>query len=175
MAAFSNPILDPSAFVDDSAFPSDVSPIDFDDLWEILESAFDSSSNGKSPLRELEPLMLALLEQDSTWKGVHALGELLRNHQADSQDILSWLPEIVSLDPDLKLTRTLAGVLFQKETAGHFAQALEVDDLFQSVITSTDSQPGPLPFFAQLQLSGTLETLLGTIDRVFGLLVPPQK
>jgi hypothetical protein len=174
MAAFSNPILNPSSFVDDSGFPSDVTPIDFDDLWEILETAFDSPNSGKSPLRQLEPLVLALLEQEDTWIGVHALGSLLSDHQSVSQDLLSWLPEIVALDPDLNLTRTLAGVLFQKETASHFAQALEVDALFQAATKSSESQQGPLPFFAQLQLSGTLETLLGTIDRVFGLLVPPQ-
>ena len=174
MAAFSNPILNPSAFVDDSAFPSDVAPVDFDVLWEILEIAFDSPTSGKSPLREMEPLVLALLEQEDTWAGVHALGALLGDSQAVSQDLLRWLPEIVGLDPDLNLTRTLAGVLFQRETASHFAQALEVHALFQAVTTSSESQPGPLPFFAQLQLSGTLETLLGTIERVFGLLVPPR-
>jgi hypothetical protein len=115
-----------------------------------------------------------MLTQNETWTGLHALGDLLADKQSESQALLTWLPEIVSLDPNLDLTRTLAGVFFQTETANHFAQVLEVDGLYQALIYTTEETPGPLPFFAQLQLSGTLETLLGTIERVFGLLVPPK-
>jgi hypothetical protein len=174
LAAFSDPILEPSGFIDESRFPSGVAPLDFDDIWAILETSFDAPNNGKNPLRKLEPLILALLGQEGTWDGVHALGTLLGDSRAHSQDLLLLLPQIVELDPDLDLTRTLVSILFEKETAGHFAQALEVDALFQAVTTSTEAQPGPLAFFSELQLSGTLETLLGTLDRVFGLLVPPK-
>jgi hypothetical protein len=174
MAAFAAPALSPDDYVDSSQFPAGVEVLDFNMLWEIMEHGFSAQSKPKSPLRELEPLVSAMLTQNETWTGLHALGDLIADSQSESQALLTWLPEIVSLDPNLDLTRTLAGVFFQSETANHFAQVLEVDGLYQALIYSTEETPGPLPFFAQLQLSGTLETLLGTIERVFGLLVPPK-
>lgn len=174
MAAFAGPVLSPNDYVDSSQFPEGVDVIDFNMLWEIIENGFSAQSKPKSPLRELEPLVSAMLTQNETWTGLHALGDLLADNQSESQDLLTWLPEIVNLDPNLDLTRTLAGVFFQSETANHFAQVLEVDGLYQALIYSTEETPGPLPFFAQMQLSGTLESLLGTIEHVFGLLVPPK-
>jgi hypothetical protein len=171
MAAFAGPALNPEDYIDASNFPEGVSPLVFDDLWQIMGNAFETQQNGETPLQQMEPLIYAVVANTKTWDGVHALGELLGDSQAVSQDLLSWLPEIVELDPELKLVRSLAGVFLSADTAGHFAQVLEVQALYEALIESTEAAPGPLPFIAELQLSGTLKTLLGTIDRIIGLLV----
>ena len=171
MAAFAGPALAPDDFIDSTNFPEGVSPLTFDDLWQIIGNAFEMQSNGQTPLEQLEPLLYAVVANDKTWEGVNALGSLLGEGQAVTLDLLNWLPQIVEMDPDLDLTRSLSGVFFSADTANHFAQVLEVKALYDALVQSSEEAPGPLPFFAELQVSGTLEALLGTIDRVIGLLV----
>ena len=74
-------------------------------------------------------------------------------------------------DPELRLLRQISGVVLHRELAFHFAQVLEVPELFDALATSSEEAPGALPFVAQLQLSGTMKSLLGTLDRTIGLLI----
>ena len=73
-------------------------------------------------------------------------------------------------DPEFKIVRRLTGVFLDRELAKHFAKVLEIEELFEAVSTTSEDTPGAMPFVAQLQLSGTMESLLGTLNRTIGLL-----
>ena len=170
VAASLGPLLAPEDFLDSSDFPEDLEVLNFERIWDIVGAAFEIGENGQSPLSTTLPLIQAVVADPDTWTGLYALGELLTDSRSELQDSLSLLPTLLSLDPELRVTKQIAGIFFDRETAQHFALVLEIPELYSAVSTSTEEAPGPLVFFAELQLSGTLAHLLGTIDRTIGLL-----
>ena len=170
LAASLGPLLAPEEFLDSSEFPEDIEPLDFEKLWTIVEVGFTPGEDGRSPLSSTLPLIEAVVAHPDTWSGLYALGEVLTDSRAELQNSLAMLPTLLDLDPELRVTKQLAGIVFDRETAQHFALVLEIAELYDALSTSTPEAPGPLVFFAELQLSGTLAHLLGTIDRTIGLL-----
>jgi len=175
MAAFSGPVLSPEDFVDKTAFPEGISPLSFADIWEALNQGFSIQSNGLSPLQEADPILSAVLRDQYTWKAVGALGELLSNPKSRSSDLLSMLPSLLAMDPKLEFTLDLMDKISGASTENHLALVMEIDVLHQALISTQIDAQGPLPFFAELELSGSLESLLGTINRTIGLWVVSEE
>ena len=170
LAAFAGPSLNPTEYLDPSTFPEGVEVLEFDDLWAIAAAAFEPQSNGKTALQQTLPLLEAIVADPNSWNGIHNLGSLLADARSETAALLDLMPTLLELDPELQLTRQISGIFFDVETAEHFAKVLEIPNLYAAVSASSEEGPGPLVFVAQLQLSGTLQRLLGTIDRAIGLL-----
>lgn len=170
LAASLGAMLTPEEYINPADIPDGIDFIEFEDIWEMVGAAFAMREDGETPLSTTLPLLEGVVAQPGTWSGLYALGELLTDERSETQQSLSMLPTLLSLDPDLRVTRQVAGIFFAEETAEHFAVVLEIPELYSAVSTSSAESPGPMVFFADLQLSGTLNSLLGTIDRTIGLL-----
>ena len=109
------------------------------------------------------------MTEESTWNESSSWRTLVR--QKLSQFWLAAARAALDEDPELKLVRQFAGVFLNRELANHFAQVLEIEELFEAVSRSTVDTPGAMPFVAELQLSGTMRSLLGTLNRTIGLLI----
>jgi hypothetical protein len=115
-------------------------------------------------LDRLSPPIQALIAQDGSWQGLQALGLLLGQSDAETTKILPRLEPLLQKDPTLSFAPDLATLLEDTDKVTPLLILVESHDLRQALLSTTPEMEGPLPFMARIEISGTLDQLLNTID-----------
>ena len=108
------------------------------------------------------------------------LGELLLGRdelllQAPDTELAGLLPRLLPLleaDPSISLLDSAADLLSDPALVRPALVLAEEDALRDAVFATSLTEEGPLPFLARLQVGGTLDALLGTLELFFDLLEP---
>jgi hypothetical protein len=156
----------PEDYADDHDYPDGVSPLTFEDEWEVLRAAFRLQDTGKSPLEELARPLGAVAAEPQTWEALGNLAVMLQDPSQHLSRPGSILLPLLDLDPELALTRALGGVILQPEAGAPLLRIAEHQVFVDALGRAEVDEEGPLPFLARLVTDGSLETLLRMIDRV---------
>lgn len=150
---------------EDGACPAGTAPLG---LAEALALAAEALGDEDAVLSSLEPLSSPLLEEAATWEALGNLARLLQEDGTRLEGLGGVLVELVALDPELGSVDALAGLLREEVLLAQGLQLLETPALLEAAGSTSAEAPGPLPFFARLVTSGTVEVLLRTVDLVLG-------
>ncbi len=164
-------LLDPEDYHDLRDFPDDVAPIDFDAVWHIADAVLRPGEDGQTPLTVMAPVLHALTGPSQTWEAIGNLGRLLGEPEAELPAVVGRLRGLLERDPDLAWRSDAAALLDDPAALRLPLVLLEADDLRDALLETELAAPGPIPFFANLVVGGTLDTLLGVAD-VFLALLP---
>lgn len=156
-------LLDPSPLAVDGC-PTGASPLEFEDLWDLIGEALTKGERAEAPVATLQPVLNALLGQEGTWTALGNLAGLLGEDEATVREALPLVAEIVAADPDLELVAQLGPLLGDEALSGPLLRIAESRELMDAVGSTELSQEGPLPFGARLVTGGTVESLLRTLD-----------
>ena len=138
-------------------------PMDLEGLWGVAEALF-RIEDGRSNIERLAPVIQAAMNQEGTWVAVGNLGGLLREQGATTPSLMTRLPELLALDPELELVRSLGSVMRSSTTAAPLLRVAESEEVMEALARTELSQEGPLPFYARLVLGGTLQAALDLVD-----------
>lgn len=157
-------LLEPQTVFATDAFPAGIQPLALEDVWQLLLTVLQVDSAGLSPLDRLSPPIQALIAEDGSWQGLQALGLLLGQSDAETTKILPRLEPVLQKDPTLSFAPDLATLLEDPDKVTPLLILVESRDLRQALLSTTPEMEGPLPFMARIEVSGTLDQLLNTID-----------
>lgn len=163
-------LLEPDDYFDAGYFPFGVDPLSFEDVWEILGVVLPPDQHGLTPLDRLGPPLQAALAQEGTWTAMANLGRLLGESEAELPTVLTRLDAILQEDPSLSWAHDAADLLADHETIRPLLVLVESDALRGAAFRTELTAEGPLPWFARLQVGGTLDVLLNTISSLLTLL-----
>ncbi len=151
-------LLDPDLRQATEAFPAGVRPVDIDALCDVLLVFADADTWAR-----LQPLVGTMMERDSTWEAVANSERLLNRADTATSQLLTRLRDLVDADPELLVLTTTAGVLEDAAVVRPLAEVLENEGV-RSALTATElTNPGPVPWLAQLYVGGTLPILFDTL------------
>lgn len=151
-------LLDPDLRQATAAFPAAVRPVDIDVVCGLV-LALGSAETWE----RLQPLVATVVERDSTWEAVANSERLLNRADTATSQLLTRLRDLVDADPSLSLLTTTAGILEDEQVVRPLAEVLE-NDALRTAFTATElTNPGPVPWLAQLYVGGTLPLLFDTL------------
>ena len=159
-------LLEPDRYHEPALFPAGIEPLDFDAAWQIAESTLEE-------MPALTAVLNAVITQDTTWAAVGNLAHLLGDPRAEVAGVLPGLHEVLALDPDLAVADTLADTLESPALVRAPLVLLEGESLRAAIGATALTEPGPIPFTAQLVRGGTLDRLLVTL-RLLATFLPPE-
>ena len=158
-------LIDPSALATDSC-PTGAAPLDLNGVLDILVVALEDDGSGRSPLEQLEPVLLPVLSHESTWEILGNLSGLLTNNDAQLQDGVDLIARLISVDPELSLLYDNIDLLRDPSLSTPLLKIAESDEVMAAMGEAELTREGPLPFTARLITSDILQTMLRTIDLV---------
>ena len=163
-------LLEPDDYFDSGYFPTGVSPLSFEDVWEILGTVLPPDQDGLTPLDRLGPPLQAALAQEGTWVAMANLGRLLGEGEAELPTVLTRLDAALQEDPALSWAPKAADLIADHDKLRPLLVLVESDALRDAAFHTELTAEGPLPWFARLQVGGTLDVVLDTLSSLLTLL-----
>ncbi len=162
-------LVDPTGRQDTAAFPAGIRPVDMGAICDLLLAAGDADT-----WAQLGPLVEPVLSRESTWTAVHNSHHLLTRSGTATAGLLDMLGARLAADPELALLDTVADILDDSALATPALELLENPDL-RAALTATElTAEGPLPWFAELYIDGTIDQLWDTLALFRPLLGGPH-
>ncbi len=150
--------LDPDLRQATALFPAGVRPVDVHVACELMMAVGDADT-----WERLQPLVGTMVERESTWDAVANSERLLNRADTATSQLLPRLRELVDADPGLSVLTMTAALLEDDQVVRPLAEVLENDDVRAALTTTELTNPGPLPWLAQLYVGGTLPILFDTL------------
>ncbi len=163
-------LLEPDDYFDAGYFPFGVNPLSFEDVWDILGAVLPPDQDGLTPLDRLGPPLQAALAQEGTWVAMANLGRLLGEGEAELPTVLTRLDALLQEDPSFSWAPEAADLLADHDKLRPLLVLVESDALRDAAFRTELTAEGPLPWFARLQVGGTLDVVLNTISSLLTLL-----
>ncbi len=161
------PVLD-----DPEAFGLDSDAYTLRELLEVASGLF-AEDNGELSFEPWLPLIGPLVDRDALWVTLGRAATLLDDEQSQLSRIVAILPPLLAVDPELESAQGLAPLLGDPELAEPLLRVVETDGVADALLategTAEFPEP-PLAFLGRMMVGGTLDDLLGMIDRVFSAL-----
>ena len=155
-----------------SSVPPDVQLPDTAMLLGWMVTILSPDGEGRTALDRLGPPLQAALAQQGTWEALAHLGLLLQSPDTELAGLLPRLLPLLEEDPALGWLDSAAELLGDAALVRPVLVLTEEDALRDAVFATSLTEEGPLPVLARLQVSGTLDVLLGTLELFFDLLEP---
>lgn len=155
-----------------SSVPPEVRLPDTAMLLGWMVAILSPDGEGRTPLDRLGPPLQAALAQEGTWEALAHLGLLLQAPDTELAGLLPRLLPLLEADPSISLLDSAADLLSDPALVRPALVLAEEDALRDAVFATSLTEEGPLPFLARLQVGGTLDALLGTLELFFDLLEP---
>ena len=134
---------------------------DFEELWELLAAAADLE--GDSPLPTFRLVLATLGAEEAPWQAIDHLGDVMANEDAQLQSLLSLIAAMPETG-NAESKGSEESILTDEAWTQDLLIFLETEALADAMVSSSESDEGPLPFAARLVTNGTLDSLLQTLE-----------
>jgi hypothetical protein len=143
-------------------------PVTLDDVIDVVVWLVrHQTSIGGIGWERLEPLMVPLADEPALWSSLHAFSNLMHHEESQTRQLLTWLPRVLALDPELETLDLLATLIDDPQIAPPLLRAIEEGTLVAELTTPRPTGQDlrtPLAFLSTLIVDGTLDELLSLVD-----------
>lgn len=162
-------LVDPDGRQAASAFPSGVRPVDMGAICDLLLAVSEADT-----WRSLSPIVDTVVASSSTWSAVENSQHLLTQSGTTTSTALVLLYDVLSADPELAWLETAATLVDDPASVRPALELAENDALRHALVDTELTRIGPLPWFTQLYVGGTVGQLWDTLALFRPLLGDPD-